>query len=247
MDPQIGIPKFTDGGENRCMRCQHCFAVCPTGALSIFGNTGGNAEKKHSEYPADEILNLIKCRRSFRSFRRENLAPEIIADLAEMLNWVPSGVNNHSMRPIIVDNIDAMDKIREKINSKLSRMMAENAPGSERFARYKNRILAGHDVIFRNAPHMIVAAVPDDAPCRAIDPVIALSYFELYAQSIGVATLWCGLAYWAFQLMPEVLTDLQLPPGYMPGYVMLFGKSNLKYFRSTLPKPLDVIRISHIN
>ena len=32
-----GLPKVIDGAEERCMKCQHCFAICPTGAISIFG------------------------------------------------------------------------------------------------------------------------------------------------------------------------------------------------------------------
>ncbi|MGN1273084.1 MAG: DUF362 domain-containing protein [Thermoguttaceae bacterium] len=37
-----GFPRFVPGGEGRCFRCQHCMAVCPTGA---FGWNGKEAEK----------------------------------------------------------------------------------------------------------------------------------------------------------------------------------------------------------
>ena len=72
------IPQVAKGGENRCMKCQHCLAVCPTGALSILGKNPENSELVR-EYNSQEILNLIKSRRSFRHYKKENLSPEIMA------------------------------------------------------------------------------------------------------------------------------------------------------------------------
>ena len=101
--------------------------------------------------------------------------------------------------------------------------------------RYRKQILAGRDVIFRGAPHLIAVSSKADSPCPEIDPVIALSYFELYAQTLGVGTTWCGLAAGAFKVFPKLRQRIGVPDGYELGYVMLFGPTSLKYPRATQP------------
>ena len=122
--------------------------------------------------------------------------------------------------------------------SGLLKLVEKNAPGAERFSRYRRRLMDGDDVVFRGAPHMVLACTPRNAPCADIDPIIALSYFELYAQTLGVGTLWCGLFKWAIQLMPEFLERFRLPADYVPGYAMMFGRTGLDYRRSTQPAPV---------
>ena len=111
------------------------------------------------------------------------------------------------------------------------------------YKRFEKSMLEGYDFVFRNAPHMIVAAFPKDAPCGSFDVSIALTQFDLYAQSLGVGTLWCGFAYYAFQYNRGMRSLLQLPPGYKVGAVMLFGPPAVEYPRATDPEPYKVIRI----
>ena len=242
-DPDLGIPRVGAGKEDRCMRCQHCLAICPTGALSIHGCSPDEAERnEHLPAPAD-LLNLIKCRRSFRSYKHSNVDAETMAKLRDMLNWVPTGVNDHRLFFVFIDDVEVMDRFRKKVNEKLISRIESGDPSVSRFGRYREAVLSGIDIVFRGAPHLVMAAAPADAPCFEIDPVIALSYFELYAQSLGLGTVWCGLATWAFKALPEILQELHLPPGYVPGYTMLFGPTGLKYQRGTLPEPCSVYTV----
>ena len=107
-------------------------------------------------------------------------------------------------------------------------------------ASYVNAIENGEDVIFRGAPHMVIVSVPLNAPCAGVDPMIALSYFELYAQSMGVGTLWCGFADACFKLMPDMCDYIGVPDGYKVSYVMLFGKPDIKYARITQPEEFEI-------
>ena len=51
------IPKMTK--PEICINCQHCFAICPTGAISINGKKVENSQEIKKQNPED-ILNLIK-------------------------------------------------------------------------------------------------------------------------------------------------------------------------------------------
>lgn len=247
MDEEENIPCWSANGESRCIKCQHCFAVCPTGALSIHDKKAENSEMVDYNYNSDEILRLMKSRRSYRKYKQENLDEETMNKLKDMLKWVPTGVNNHRLHFSFVDDMDAMNEFRDYVNTKLVNFI-NKAPKifdgvKNKFSRYTKAIQRGEDVLFRNAPHMVIVSTPLDAPCKDVDPIIALSYFELYAQSLGVATLWCGLAYSCFKMFPEMCELLEIPENYKLGYVMLFGPRDVDYTRTTQPDEVDIVSV----
>lgn len=233
-------PKFSKNGENRCIECQHCLAVCPVGAISIMNKNPENSEPVWVQNP-DSVLNLIKSRRSVRHYKQENLEQETIQKLKDMLNWAPTGCNFHKMHFAFVEDMSVMDKIRTHVNNKLIQILSQKFVSKikTKFSHYKDALVNGEDVIFRGAPHMVVVSTPVNAPCVNIDPVIALSYFELYAASLGVGTCWCGFAQICMQLFPELAKQFNVPEGYKVSYVMLFGKPDIKYSRTTQPEAFE--------
>ena len=238
------IPYITD--ENKCIKCQHCLAICPTGALSIMNKNPENSENTENLPEEKSVLKLIKSRRSIRQYRAENLPKDTIEKLANMLKYPPTGCNFHKLHFSIIDDIEVMDKFREMTNSKIKKILSSNKFDSisKKFAGYRNAFLNGEDVIFRNAPHMIVVSAPLNAPCAPEDAIINLSYFELYAKSMNVGTLWCGFAEICLKVFPDLCEYLEIPDGYKPMYVMLFGPTDLKYSRCTQPEeyPISYIK-----
>lgn len=231
------VPKMQN--PLRCIECQHCLAICPHGAISILGK---NPEESCNirEINSDDVLNLIQSRRSIRKYRQENVNKELIAKLKSMLNYVPTGCNDHKLHFSFIEDIEVMDDFRTKVNEKITSILTKKpfeilAQKVNKFAKYKNAFLSGEDVIFRGAPHMVVVCAPVDSPCPSQDGIIALSYFELYAKSLGLGTLWCGFAQTVLKLFPEFCEYLQIPKGYQPIYVMLFGNSDVKYQRTIQP------------
>ena len=223
----------------RCMECQHCFAICPNGAISIMGK---NPDESNSikEINSEDILNLIQSRRSIRKYQKVNVNKETIQKLKSMLNYTPTGCNNHKLHFSFIEDIEVMDDFRFKVNSKIASLLTKKpfkflADKISKFAKHKDAFLNGEDVIFRDAPHMVVACARVDSPCPAQDGVIALSYFELYAKTLGLGTLWCGYAQTVLKMFPEFCEYLQIPNGYQPIYVMLFGYSDVKYQRTIQP------------
>ena len=233
-----GFPRVVENGAGRCTKCQHCLAVCPAGALSILGRSPENSAPCDGMICGSGMLSLIRSRRSFRSYRHENLDAETLEKLKSMLAFVPTGVNDHRLYFSFVDDLRVMDEIRNAVNGELLERFRRDPASPELggFSRYAKAILAGRDIVFRGAPHMVVVSSPDDSPCPTVDPVIALSYFELYAQSLGVGTVWCGLAAGAMKLFPEIAKRLCIPEGYSLGYAMLFGPTDLRYRRATQPE-----------
>ena len=237
------FPKMT--AEERCISCQHCLAICPTGALSF--------NEKHPENSQavdyNNILGLIKSRRSVRQYKDEEISEETFGKLKEMLPFIPTGCNSHSLHFSIVEKKSAMDTIRNRVNELLIKTMSYKAlaPIVNKFSKYKDAFINGEDVIFRGAPHMVVVSSPVTAPCATVDPIIALSYFELYAQHLGLGTCWCGFAQVCLKIFPEICEMLEIPSGYKPVYVMLLGIPAVKYQRTIQPEPYKIAEIKEIH
>jgi len=138
-----------------------------------------------------------------------------------------------------------MDDLRKRVNTLLIKAVSSKfaSPITKKFSRYKDAILRGEDIIFRNAPHLIVVSSPLTAPCANVDPIIALSYIELYAQSLGLGTCWCGFAQICVKMFPEISEMLEIPNGYKPVYAMLLGYPKVKYARTPQPEPYKISEI----
>ncbi|MDO4558857.1 MAG: nitroreductase family protein, partial [Planctomycetia bacterium] len=183
--------------EDRCIRCQHCLAICPVGAISIFGRDPVASRTDRSFPTPDQMENLLRWRRSCRDYRHENVNREILDRLLAAMAWVPTGVNDHRLHFSVVDDVTVMDRLRDEFSGIVLRSIREKTlPASlASFSGMESSLELKVDPIFRTAPHLILVSTPPDAPCAATDPTIALSQFELLAQSFGLGTTWAGLVY----------------------------------------------------
>ena len=239
-----GLPSIPEKFERYCMGCQHCLAVCPAGAIVCDGHAPENCVPAGPMPDEARMMNLIRQRRSVRNYRQENLPPEVMDKLLASLRWIPTGCNDHRLAFTVIDDMAKMEPFRARM-LKITRFLIKSGimrivyPG---YKRFEAAMLGGRDFVFRGAPHMIVAATPKNAPCGRFDVAIALTQFDLYAQSLGVATCWCGFAYYAFTLNRGMRKLLRLPKGYRVGAVMLFGPPAVTYPRATDPDPYTIVR-----
>ncbi len=241
------FPQAAECGEERCIGCTHCMAICPTCAITINDKNYENAKNPDLPKP-DEVLGLIQTRRSIRQYKDEEISKEMFDKLKEMLPYIPTGCNTNTLHFSFVETKSAMDYLRNYVRTKLLKLiespfMPELAG---KFVKYKTAFENGEDVIFRNAPHIVVVSSHIHAPCANVDPIIALSYIELYAHSLGLGTCWCGFAQACFKLLPRLSEMVQIPDGYKPVYVMLLGYPNVKYHRTAMPDSFKVSEISEI-
>lgn len=230
--------------EKNCISCQHCLAICPEGALSFCGKNPENSEA----VDFNSILGLIKARKSIRQFTNDEISEENFNKLKAMLPYIPTGCNSHALHFSFVEKKSAMDVIRNTVNQKIINLLNSKvlSPVAKGFAGYKKSFLNGEDVIFRNAPNMVVVSSPLNAPCAKEDGIIALSYLELYAQSLGLGTCWCGFGAICMKFFPELSEMFEIPSGYVPVYTMLMGNPAVKYSRTTQPEEFQISAIKEV-
>jgi ferredoxin len=230
------FPFISAENEESCMQCQHCFAICPTGAISIFGlNPDDSLPVSASVWPnAEQMMHLIRGRRSVRHYTDRNVERSVIDRLLATVANSPTGINNRSLTFTIIDDKEALRRFREKLMAALvEASKAGQIP--ERYAYIEHAISAyiehGSDVVFRGAPHALIISAPPQDPCATEDVPLALAYFELLAQSAGLGTVWCGLLKLALESVPALKSLVDLPPGHHY-YAVLFGHPAFHFSRT---------------
>ena len=231
------VPYIRPEDEANCIRCQHCLAVCPEAAVSIFGLRPANSQPlKEDSFPAlDKMLTLVRGRRSVRQYRDENVDRGLLRQLLEALGNAPTGVNRRALTFSVIDDRDTMLRFRAKTYDMIADAIASGQVPGHHSEFLKEVDTAwrekGADTIFRGAPHLLAVSAGPDAVCPQEDVALALAYFELTAQCAGLGTVWCGLATWAMEAVPELKEATGIPPdsGY---YVMLFGVPGVRYPRT---------------
>lgn len=227
------IPRYKAGGGQRCLACQHCMLVCPEGALS-FGGLDPEACGTVSYGDSGQLLGLIKSRRSIRAYKQQNLSQEQLDSIKDMLAYAPTGVNAPSVHFSLVATREKMDEIR-KVTYDCLKTVREDSPLfviKEMAEAFKKE---GKDLVYRGAPALIITSVDTKAAasvCQTTDPVIALSYLDLYAASMGLGTVWDGFAVALARAFPEIEAQFQIPRGCSLGFVMAIGIPAISYQRT---------------
>jgi len=201
-----GTPFVADDAAAACMRCQHCLAVCPKGAVSVDGvaSAGSLPLNAAGALPTEEqVRRLMRGRRTTRQYKQQDADPALVARLLDDLAYAPTGRNARALQIRVIDSRVVMDRFRAKMLDACRRKAAETPTlfplAGHAVAEWEN----GRDLVLRGAPHALAIFAPPDAPCPQEDTTLALAYFELLANAAGLGTTWCGLLKWVMEALPE--------------------------------------------
>lgn len=230
------FPALNPAKVHHCIHCQHCLAICPTGALSILGFKPEDSIPLPESLPtAQQLIALIKGRRSMRRFLPEPLDSKVINQMIATVANGPTGKNNRQCLFTVIDDPATMAVFRAETLEGLRRAVATKRL-SESLGYFRHVVSAwdqGRDIIFRDAPHLLMVSVPPAVTTPDADIVIAMSYFELLAASMGIGTLWNAMIRWALSTIDvDLYRRLGIPDDHIKGYAMLFGRPAVQYPRT---------------
>lgn len=232
-----GFPAYTEEGRDRCVGCQHCMMICPKGALS-FGDKKADNCLPIGFGNSEDLLSLIRSRRSVRSYKKQDVPAEKLEQICAMLAYPPKGGNFDTLHFTIVETRAKMAEVAEKTYEEVAKL-TDNP-----FAQFATASWSkGVDAIYKGAPAIIVVSVDPSkvAPqCETVDPIIALSYTELYAQSLGLGTLWDDFAVMMIKQSKPLQNMLQIPEGYEVSFVMTLGIPAVNYKRVPQKEPANI-------
>lgn len=97
-----------------CIGCGHCMAVCPTGAIEVHGRelSPGDLFALPGKEPAadyEQLLSLLRRRRSIREFKDIPIEDEIIEKILDAARTAPMGLPPSDVNVLV---FDTREKVR---------------------------------------------------------------------------------------------------------------------------------------
>mgnify|MGYP001816171294 CR=1 FL=1 len=234
-------PKMVPGGEQYCLTCGHCVAVCPHGAMSHAKVPFEECTPIQKELVINEAqaLQFLRSRRSTRFFKDKPVEKQKIQKLIETARYAPTASNTQLVEWLVFNDKDTL-KGFAKMAVDWARALLEKDPRSAKFPYIPGIVAAwdfGYDAVLRGAPAMVVASAPKEDLNGTVNLSVALSYLELAAPSMGLGACWAGLLKGALLTWPPLQKAIGLPEGHTHFYPMILGYPKAKYFRLPERKP----------
>jgi ferredoxin len=230
-----GTPKMAY--SDKCMRCQHCLAICPVGAVTFDGRKPEDSVlvKDLSLPTLDEVENWMRARRSVRRFAAEDVDRATLDRILASLGNAPTGCNARSLTFTCFPTRVATDRFRAGFISAIE----QHRDGTRLLPRWlaipaiKLR-KGGEDMFFRGASGLLIVSSDETSPGVTTpreDVTIACAHFEMLANAAGIATCWCGFLNLVQKEVPEILEATVGIRRTTPFYAMLFGRPAVRYAR----------------
>lgn len=236
------LPFMPPGNQGLCMRCGHCSAVCPEGALVLdIPGTPRSLRAELALTPAQADQFLASCR-SVRRYKPEPVTRGEIENLLEVARLAPTGSNKQPVRYLVLHSRETVRKAGDLVIEwfdKVARTVPQYA------ARYNidaiiARHAAGKDPMMRNAPCAVIAYTRNDMPRGAVDSAIALTYFALAANARGIGSCWLGYLMRAAKEYAPVREYLGIDGEYAVQGMLVFGYADVTFHALPGRNPVHV-------
>ena len=209
---KLTIPELMN--EQGCIACGHCVAICPQDAIrhSEFPSTAIRAIQVEEMPTTEQVMTLLKSRRSIRAFRDKPLAKETIESIIDGARFAPSGHNSQSTEYLVVQDEAVLNQVSatvieylkfeiRRFGNPLFRTLAllatrEKAEsGLHEIPGFKQMIQAfesGDDPILNGAPVLLAFHAPRTVGFADVNAQLALQNASLVAHALGIGHFYTG-------------------------------------------------------
>lgn len=236
------LPKMPDTKAGICIHCGHCEAYCPSQALLLNDRPGEKVPLPAGAGTiAPEVMGYyLRKRRSVRRFTKDLVPKEKILELLDIARYAASGGNGQPVEWIVVYHPMKVKKVAGLTIEWMKTLENSSHPMSGYIPVLLGTWENGYDVICRDAPHLLVATIPDGNPVAQTDAIIALTHFDVAAPAFGVGTCWAGFVAMATSSYEPLQKEIGIPAGRKSAYAMMFGNPQYKVHGIPRRKPLKV-------
>jgi len=248
-----------------CIRCGHCIAICPTEAIKYSDADQpfdiGKEKKLDNIVSYENLLKVVRMRRSMRVYKKEAIPREKIEAILEAMRYAPSASNRQNWRYTVITDKKEINKLSKETSS-FFRVARKLLP--LRFlvvpflgASERRRVLdpstkiqldsslesmnKGEDIIFFDAPCVIILyARKYTKNLAANDAGVALTHGMLAAQALGLGTCWIGFAQRKLNGSRKLKKRYNIPKGFDVLGVITVGQPAMEYRRAPPRRKLKV-------
>jgi ferredoxin len=239
-----------------CIACGHCMAICPTGAIEINGRELSpddlfDLPARDTAASYDQLLNLLKIRRSLREFRDEPVAQEITDKIIAAALTAPMGIPPSDVHLLVLRSQESVRHFSEDFCTLLTSMKwfvsnwfltlmrpfwgKTNDEMMRNFVRpviqvYNQNMKKGIDLVTYDAPlALYFYGSPYADPA---DPLIAATYAMIAGESLCLGTCMIGAVHPFIQNGSKAKKFREKYGIKFPsreGLIVLFGYPKVKY------------------
>jgi nitroreductase/NAD-dependent dihydropyrimidine dehydrogenase PreA subunit len=209
---KLAIPDLVD--EETCIACGHCVGVCPQNAIqhTEFPPTTTRAIQFEQLPTPDQVLELLKSRRSIRAFRDKPVAKDTLETIIDGARFAPSGHNSQSTEYLVVQDKAVLSQVTATVIEYLkfeikrfsnplfktvallaNRESAESGlheiPG---FRKKVQKFEAGADPILNGAPVLLAFHARRTDGYGNVNTQLALQNASLVAHALGIGHFYTG-------------------------------------------------------
>ncbi len=237
---------FEEYGWNGCWKCEHCLAVCPKGAISIFNHNPEKSLKTIKE--AEKVVDVLVANRHIcRRYLDEDVDKQTIDERLTLLANAPNGGNKQQVEFTLFDNKEELKEFRKIVYERMEELASNgiypegfDKQSYEDMKRWQRNVRP--DMLFCEAPNLLIPHAPIGKGEPVQNVIIAGTYFEILcnARELRCSMLTFPLA--VLNTIPDIKGMLEIPENHYIGMILGFGYPEIKYSRG-VQKEMDEKRI----
>jgi ferredoxin len=218
-----------------CMECGHCAAVCPNNAIRVerlsenkFGTVG------ELEIHENQLLSLMKQRRSVRRYKDKPVPREIINRIVDASRIAPTGSGRSTTGLIVIDNpktltsfsdlvYETYEELEKYLKNPIARFIIKRRIGNRLVRTLQDFVMPGmrwyirwyregkSNEILRDCTALMLFHSPIYEPMGSENCLVAAFHAIMMAQVVGIGTCLNDLIPPVCNRNPQIRNLLSLP------------------------------------
>ena len=238
-----------------CMECGHCTAVCPNCAIQVkcFNEEQFTAIKE-LDIDDQQLLSLMKQRRSIRRYKNKPVPRDIINRIIGAAHTSPTGTGRMTTGVIVIDNpktiatfselvYELYEKLEKGLKNPISRFVIRQRAGKKMIKTLQDFVMPGmhwyirwhregkSNEILRDCPALMLFHSPISEPMGSENCLIAAFHAIMMAEVLDVGSCLNDLIPPACNRVPEIRNLLGLPDDHEVYASITMGYSKYQFKR----------------
>lgn len=213
-----------------CILCGQCTAVCPKEAVSITGyDTSQIMKKKETRLDPQDVMDVIRFRRSIRQFKDQPIPKDVIGQILEAGRLTHTAKNTQDVSFVV------LDKEKDRIEQMAVNVFRKLKPIVNLFSPMARQTKIDTHFFFFYAPIAIVILAENKE-----NGLLAAQNMEFVAESNGLGTLYSGFFTMAANISFKIKNAIKPPKKKRVAMTLVLGYPNVRFQRSAPREKLSV-------
>jgi nitroreductase/NAD-dependent dihydropyrimidine dehydrogenase PreA subunit len=260
-----GDQSITVRETDKCILCGHCKAICPQDAPQMPFLNSTEFEwlpRTDDRLLAEQLLGLMRSRRSTRLFRRDAVEERKLQRVIEAARFAPTVLNRQPHHYVAIHTKEKLQEVRslaiealrsegERIKKSIQKSQERGEPPTAQdrlsqpyldvWREMAGLLTQGVDRLFYHAPAAILIHVnPSESRLPDLEAGLAVMQMLLMAEALGLGTCLCGFLSRAIEASPDLRSLLEIPPTHKIPVAFVVGVPDVQYPKGVSRNPARV-------